>query len=104
MATAKLKCPDAAAMRQRAEVFKALGHPSRLMMIESLAARGELCVCEHRTLVGADMSTVSRHLVILKKAGLVTDRREGTWIHYSLVAPAAQTLADDLASLAGQQA
>jgi ArsR family transcriptional regulator len=68
---------------QRAKVFKALGHPSRLLMVEALG-RGELCVCELRDLVGSDMSTVSKHLSVLKEAGIVADERRGTSIYYSL--------------------
>jgi len=68
---------------QRAKVFKALGHPSRLRMVESLGA-GEKCVCELRELVGSDISTISKHLSILKEAGIVQDARRGTNIYYSL--------------------
>ena len=65
------------------EVFKALGHPSRLFIVERLAAAPH-CVCELSELVGADMSTVSRHLSILRSAGIVSDRKEGTTVYYSL--------------------
>lgn len=67
----------------RAKVFKALGHPSRLMMVEALG-EGEKCVCELRELVGSDISTISKHLSILKEAGLVQDDRRGTSVYYSL--------------------
>ena len=66
------------------EVFKALGHPSRVYIVEKLK-EGEHCVCDLSEQIGADMSTVSRHLSVLKKAGIVTDRREGTTVYYSLV-------------------
>ena len=66
-----------------AEVFKALGHPSRVFIVETLKD-DEHCVCELSELIGADMSTVSRHLSVLKKAGIVTDRKEGTTVYYSL--------------------
>ena len=65
-------------------VFKALGHPSRVYIVEKLK-EAEHCVCELSELIGVDMSTVSRHLSILKKAGIVTDRKEGTTVYYSLV-------------------
>lgn len=68
---------------QRAKVFKALGHPSRLLMVEALG-RGALCVCELRELVGSDVSTVSKHLSVLKEAGIVADERRGTSVYYSL--------------------
>ncbi len=66
-----------------AEVFKALGHPARLRMVHSLAG-GERCVCELQELVGLDMSTVSRHLAVLKKAGVLASRKQGNWAYYSL--------------------
>ncbi len=67
----------------RAKIFKALGHPSRLKMVESLFA-GERCVCELQAMVGSDISTVSKHLNILKEAGILQDERRGTNIYYSL--------------------
>lgn len=65
-------------------VFKALGHPSRVYIVEKLK-ESDHCVCELSELIGVDMSTVSRHLSILKKAGIVKDRKEGTTVYYSLV-------------------
>ncbi len=65
----------------RARVAKALAHPSRLMILDALAER-ELCVCELTELVAADQSTVSKHLAVLKQAGLVADRREGSKTYY----------------------
>ena len=53
----------------RAKILKALGHPSRLKMVESLF-EGERCVCELQAIVGSDISTVSKHLSILKDAGI----------------------------------
>ncbi len=67
----------------RARVAKALAHPSRLLMLDALSER-ELCVCELTELVGADQSTVSKHLSILKQAGVVADRKEGTMTFYRL--------------------
>ena len=65
----------------RADIAKALAHPSRLMILDALR-NGEMCVAELTELVGADQSTVSKHLAILKNAGLVRDRKEGTMIFY----------------------
>ena len=67
----------------RARIAKALGHPSRLVMLDALAD-GELCVCELTELVGADQSTVSKHLSVLKQAGIVSDRKEGSMTFYRL--------------------
>lgn len=69
--------------RAISEVFKALGHPSRAFIVEKLR-EADHCVCELSELIGADMSTVSRHLSVLRKAGIVTDRKEGTTVYYSL--------------------
>ena len=68
---------------RRAAIAKALGHPSRLMIVDALQ-EGERCVCELTELVGADQSTVSRHLAVLKSAGLVDTRKEGPMIFYRL--------------------
>lgn len=65
----------------RARIAKALAHPSRLMILEALEAR-ERCVCELTALVGADQSTVSKHLAVLKQAGLVEDRKQGVLAYY----------------------
>jgi ArsR family transcriptional regulator len=67
----------------RAEVAKALAHPSRLLMLDALQD-GQRCVCELTELVGADQSTVSKHLAVLKQAGLVDDRKDGVMTFYRL--------------------
>jgi len=65
----------------RARIAKAMAHPSRLLMLEAMEGR-ERCVCELTELVGADQSTVSKHLAVLKQAGLVEDRKEGVMVYY----------------------
>ncbi len=70
-----------AAYEARARVAKALGHPSRLLMLDVLGQE-EMCVCDLTKLVGADQSTVSKHLAVLKTVGLVVDRKEGTMMFY----------------------
>lgn len=72
--------------QQQAMLLKALAHPSRLAMVEALGS-GEHCVCELQQLVGSDMSTISKHLTVLKRAGVVADRREGVQIYYHLRIP-----------------
>lgn len=67
----------------RAMVFKALGHPARLLMVQALES-GEQCVCDLTELVGSDVSTVSRHLSKLREAGVVTARKQGNWMYYKL--------------------
>ncbi|MCD4827937.1 MAG: metalloregulator ArsR/SmtB family transcription factor [Candidatus Cloacimonetes bacterium] len=71
---------------KRAEVFKALGHPTRLLFVMALA-EGERCVCELQKLVDIDPSTVSRHLGALKHAGVVRDDKRGQQVFYSLRLP-----------------
>ena len=70
----------------RARIIKALGHPSRLAMVDELS-RGERCVCELREFVGADLSTVSKHLSVLKNAGIVEDDKRGVQVFYRLKVP-----------------
>lgn len=67
----------------RARIAKAMAHPTRILILEVLQER-DWCVCELTELVGADQSTVSKHLAVLKQAGLVEDRREGVMIFYRM--------------------
>jgi ArsR family transcriptional regulator len=71
---------------QRAAVVKALAHPSRIMIAEALAD-GERCVCELTELVGADMSTVSKHLTLMKSVGLIEAEKRGLNVYYRLSCP-----------------
>lgn len=64
-------------------VLKALAHPTRLYMIEELA-KGEQCVCKFVEAIKADFSTISKHLAVLKNAGLVTDEKRGQLVFYQL--------------------
>lgn len=74
---------DRKRLSMRANIIKSLSHPSRLLMVEALSAK-ELCVCELAELVGADMSTVSKHLSILRNAGIVEDEKRGSMVFYRL--------------------
>ncbi len=74
------------ALEARTKIIKALAHPVRLFIVEELN-KGELCVCELQKFIGYDMSTVSKHLTILKNAGIVMDRKEGTSSYYQLRVP-----------------
>jgi len=65
----------------RARVAKALAHPTRLLILDALAA-GEKCVCQLTELVDADQSTVSKHISILKQAGIIEDRKDGPRTFY----------------------
>ena len=70
----------------RARIVKAMAHPTRLFIVDTLAA-GERCVCELTEMVGADISTVSKHLSVLKNAGLVKDEKRGSQVFYVLRVP-----------------
>jgi DNA-binding transcriptional ArsR family regulator len=70
----------------KAEIFKALGHPARLRMVQALSL-GERCVCELVEMVPGSQATTSRHLDVLLRAGLVSRRRKGVWMIYSLEMP-----------------
>jgi ArsR family transcriptional regulator len=63
--------------------MKAMAHPTRLYVVDELA-NGERCVHELTEMVGADMSTVSKHLSILKSVGIVQDEKRGSEVYYSL--------------------
>jgi len=78
----KLKSQDH--YRVRANIAKAMGHPSRMLILDVLR-EGEMCVCDLTRLVGVDQSTVSRHLAVLKQAGLIQDRKEGSSVYYRLL-------------------
>ncbi len=70
----------------RARIIKALAHPTRLFLVEELS-RGERCVCELTALVGDDISTISKHLSLLRNAGIIADQRRGAQVFYSLCIP-----------------
>ena len=70
----------------RANIIKAMAHPSRLFIIEELNKK-ERCVGELTEMIGADASTVSKHLSVLKNAGLVMVEKRGNSIFYRLRVP-----------------
>jgi len=67
----------------RARIARALAHPTRLMLLDALKER-PMCVCEMTELAGVDQSTVSKHLAILKDAGLVGVRKHKSMSYYRL--------------------
>ncbi len=69
-----------------AEVFKALGHPARVTVVRELAG-GEKCVCDLVEAAGLGWSTVSRHLSVLREAGVVADDKRGLQVFYRLTLP-----------------
>jgi len=83
-ATLKPRSPEQ--FTTRAKVLKAMAHPSRLLVLDELSS-GERCVCQLVELIGADFSTVSKHLTVLKEAGLVEDDKRGQQVFYRLKVP-----------------
>lgn len=88
-------------------LFKALADRTRLRLI-SLMGENEICVCFHVEVLNISQPKISRHLAYLRRAGLVTSRREGKWIHYRVVEPpdphAARIFAEVRAWLANDEA
>jgi ArsR family transcriptional regulator len=70
----------------RARVLKAMAHPTRLFIIEELE-KDERCVCDLTAMIGADVSTVSKHLSVLRQAGIVVDDKRGNQVFYRLRVP-----------------
>ncbi len=75
--------------------LKLVAEPNRLRML-ALLTRGELCVCDIEAAVGLPQNLVSHHLSVLRRAGLVLDRREGKWVYYRIEL---QTLGEHLGAL-----
>lgn len=78
--------------------FKALGDPTRVAIVNRLAAAGEVCVCELNTAFDLSQPTISHHLKLLREAGLVEAERRGTWAYYRLVPGALAELGSALGS------
>jgi DNA-binding transcriptional ArsR family regulator len=70
----------------RAQIVKAIAHPTRLFIVDELSHK-ERCVAELTDMVGSDMSTVSKHLAILKNTGIVSAEKRGSQIYYRLRVP-----------------
>lgn len=88
----------AADLRRAAGLFHALSDETRLALIDMLRD-GERCVCELQDALGAAQSRLSFHLRVLKDAGVVNDRKEGRWVHYSLAPGAFGEIEDVVAEL-----
>ncbi len=70
-------------LRGSVDGLKALAHPVRLRIL-SLLKGGELCVCQVTEVLGLAPSTISEHLSLLRRAGVVIERKEGKWVFYAL--------------------
>jgi ArsR family transcriptional regulator len=91
-------------MQEIARFHKLLSDEARLRILWLLFNRRELCVCDITAALGITQSKASRHLAALRVAGLVRDRRAGTWTYYSLLKAAGPGPRAALAALKGQLA
>jgi DNA-binding transcriptional ArsR family regulator len=81
------------------DVFKALADPIRLELVAHIAARGPICVCHLEEALPYRQPRISKHLGVLRRAGLVSTRREGNWVYYSANTEAVQIARDYLEDL-----
>ncbi len=70
----------------RARILRAIAHPTRLFIVHELS-QTQKCVCELTQMIGADISTVSKHLTVLRSAGIVQDEKRGSQVFYKLKVP-----------------
>ncbi|PWB66118.1 MAG: ArsR family transcriptional regulator [Deltaproteobacteria bacterium] len=70
-------------IRDYEQAMKSVADPTRMRILKLLEG-GEMCVCQLIAVIELKQSTISRHLLLLKRAGLVKERKDGKWVHYSL--------------------
>lgn len=88
-------------VQNQAKIMKALAHPSRLLIVHALMDH-ELCVCELRELLDQTLPTVSRHLSVLKNAGLLKEEKRGLYIYYHLTCPCIKTFLSCVTQITGE--
>jgi ArsR family transcriptional regulator len=86
------------------EAFRALAHPIRLELVAHVAARGPLCVCHLEEALPYTQPKISKHLAVLRLAGLLESRREGTWVYYTVNREALDAATDFLEQLEASMA
>lgn len=84
--------------KKRSEVIKALAHPTRLFIVDFLE-NGEKCVCEIVEQVGADISTISKHLLVMKNAGIIDSEKRGLNVFYKMICPCISKLFECLETI-----
>lgn len=87
----------------QSDLFKALAHPVRLQILD-LLREGELCVCDIETALGQRQSCISQHLMLLRKVGLVADRKDGLHVYYRAPDASVYAILDVARGLASRQA
>ena len=70
-------------MKELVKVFKAVADPNRIRILKMLQQK-KMCVCELSAVLGITQPSVSRHLSMMRDAGLVRDERDGQWINYEI--------------------
>jgi ArsR family transcriptional regulator len=80
------------AAEELASIFKALSDPTRVSIVNRLAAASEVCVCDLTAAFDLSQPTISHHLRLLRDAGLIESERRGTWAYYRLVPEAIERL------------
>jgi ArsR family transcriptional regulator len=92
---------DEASAAELADTLKALSHPARVRIVELIHERGgEICVCEFAGRLDLSQPTISHHLKILRDAGLIASRQEGTWVYHTVRRQAVAALVERLAAWA----
>ncbi len=91
------------AFELQAELLKALAHPVRLQILEILRD-GEQCVCHIEAALGQRQAYISQHLMLLRKVGLVVDRKDGLRVYYSVRDPSVYAVLDVARSLVSRRA
>ncbi len=76
------------------DVFGALADPVRIELLAHIAARGPICVCHLEEALPYRQPRISKHLAVLRRAGLVSSRRDGNWVYYSIDSEALETARD----------
>src|SRR5215211_1172657 len=102
MATSVATEPRSSDLRSASQLFHALSDETRLEIVNMLRD-GERCVCDLMGALDAAQSRLSFHLKVLKDAGIVTDRRHGRWIYYSLSQEALEEASGFIKSLKGHR-
>lgn len=87
---------DFTAIKLKAEIFKALGHPTRLYILQKLILQKECCVYDFVKDLNLEFSIVSKHLSLLRKASLISARKDGLWKYYSIMVPGIQAFIDNM--------
>jgi DNA-binding transcriptional ArsR family regulator len=88
----------------RARIIRAMASPTRLMLVDELTRNDERCVCELAAVVEADISTVSRHLMMLRQAGIIDEERRGKMVYYHVRNPLVKQFFDFAECCLGQAA